>query len=330
MRILVYGAGVIGSVYAAHLHRGGHEVSVLARGRRLAEIREHGVVAEAVFSGRRIEAPVAAVETLAPDDAYDLVLVTMQKGHLDAVLPLLAANRCTPSVAFLGNNAAGPDPLTDALGADRVLMGFPMLGGFLDGPVVRYSSDGRDVKALRVVLGEPGGATTQRLRAIVEAFSQADIVVDVEPHIDAWLKGHVALVVPMLFALDRYDLDTDALARDRATLRLVVRAIREGLAVLQALGLPITPLRLRTISWLPVSVTAWIFSKIVASEYARVAFVGHARHATAEFDLLLGELRALASRSGLATPALDELCVRGPASPSTSTPSGRSGDARSR
>ena len=32
MRILVFGAGVIGSVYAAELHRAGHEVVVLAAG----------------------------------------------------------------------------------------------------------------------------------------------------------------------------------------------------------------------------------------------------------------------------------------------------------
>jgi len=32
MNILVYGAGVIGSLYAGRLHRGGHRVTLLARG----------------------------------------------------------------------------------------------------------------------------------------------------------------------------------------------------------------------------------------------------------------------------------------------------------
>ena len=39
MRILVLGAGVIGSVYASELLRAGHEVVVFARGRRLADLR---------------------------------------------------------------------------------------------------------------------------------------------------------------------------------------------------------------------------------------------------------------------------------------------------
>jgi len=51
MRILVYGAGVVGSQYAALLHRAGHDVSLLARGQRLADLREHGIVLQAVDTG---------------------------------------------------------------------------------------------------------------------------------------------------------------------------------------------------------------------------------------------------------------------------------------
>lgn len=308
MKILVYGAGVIGSVYAAYLHEAGHEVSILARGGRLADIREHGVVLEAATSGRRIEAKVPTVERLEPDDAYDLVLVVMQKGHLASVLPLLAASRRTPSVTFLGNNAAGPDQLVDALGAERVLMGFPSFGGYFDGPVVRFASEDGEARGLGLTLGELDGSTTPRLRAITRAFSAAHIEVAVEPHIDAWLKGHVALVTPILFALKRHGSDNQALARDRATLRLLARAVIEGLAALRELGHPITPFRLKSIAWMPLFASAFIFSKIIGSDYAKVAFVGHSANAASEFELLLGELRALIDESGQATPALDELC----------------------
>lgn len=37
------GAGVIGQVYAARLHEAGADVTLLARGKRLAELRAHGV-----------------------------------------------------------------------------------------------------------------------------------------------------------------------------------------------------------------------------------------------------------------------------------------------
>ena len=53
MNILVYGAGVIGTLYAARLRDGGHRVTVLARGQRLADIRCHGLVLENILSGVR-------------------------------------------------------------------------------------------------------------------------------------------------------------------------------------------------------------------------------------------------------------------------------------
>lgn len=311
MKILVYGAGVIGSVYAAYLHRAGHAISVLARGRRLAQIREHGILLESATSEERIEAAVPAVEQLEPGEAFDLVLVVMQKGHLPGVLPTLAKHTGTPAVAFVGNNAAGPDMLVDALGAARVLMGFPDFGGYFEGPVVRFTNQSGDTRRLVLTLGELDGSTTPRLRAIAQAMDAAGIDVEIEPHIDAWLKGHAAMVVPILFGLDRHDLDNRALARDRATLGLMVRAVRDGLRALRALGYPITPAKLASFLWLPTFLSRFVFTKVIASDFAQVAFAGHAASASAEFELVYRELRAAIEKSGVPTPALDELCGAG-------------------
>ena len=53
MRILVLGAGVIGSVYAGKLLEAGHEVVLLARGSRLADLQSHGLLLEDAESGNR-------------------------------------------------------------------------------------------------------------------------------------------------------------------------------------------------------------------------------------------------------------------------------------
>jgi ketopantoate reductase len=42
-KILVFGAGPLGSILAARLHQGGQDVSLLARGQRLTGLRSHGV-----------------------------------------------------------------------------------------------------------------------------------------------------------------------------------------------------------------------------------------------------------------------------------------------
>jgi 2-dehydropantoate 2-reductase len=232
----------------------------------------------------------------------------MQRGHLEAVLPVLAANGRTPTVAFLGNNASGPGELVDALGAQRVLMGFPGFGGYLDGPVVHFAAEGDADAALVLTLGELDGRRSPRIDAIVSAFAEADVRVEVEPRIDAWLKSHVALVLPFVQGLQRHGLDNEALARDKETLRAMARAVREGLRALRRLGYVVTPFRLRSICWLPTAVTAAILGKIAGSDFARVAFAGHAAVAADEFELLAAELRSLVAQAGVSTPALDALC----------------------
>ena len=72
MRILVVGAGVIGSVYAGKLSTAGHEVVLLARGRRLADLQGSGLILEEAQSGKRTALPVKAVAALDSADRYDL------------------------------------------------------------------------------------------------------------------------------------------------------------------------------------------------------------------------------------------------------------------
>jgi 2-dehydropantoate 2-reductase len=107
MKILVYGAGVVGSVYAAQLHQGGHDVRVLARGRRLANIQEHGIVLDELGSSGRQTFRVPPLEQLEPTEAYDLVMVLMQKGQVEAVLPVLAANKHLAPGRRIGSNPEG-------------------------------------------------------------------------------------------------------------------------------------------------------------------------------------------------------------------------------
>jgi ketopantoate reductase len=74
MRILIVGAGVIGTVYGAKLLERGHEVVVLARGDRLIELQRHGLILEDAERGHRTVLPVSVVDGVTAGDRYDLVL----------------------------------------------------------------------------------------------------------------------------------------------------------------------------------------------------------------------------------------------------------------
>lgn len=69
------------------------------------------------------------------------------------------------------NNAAGPGVMMDAVGRERVLLGFAGAGGTLSREVVSYTTTPAFLQ--HTAFGEPGGALTPRLRAIAAAFRSA-------------------------------------------------------------------------------------------------------------------------------------------------------------
>jgi 2-dehydropantoate 2-reductase len=307
-KILVYGAGPLGSLFAARLQQGGNEVSILARGRRLAELREHGIVVVDVLTEEQTITQVNVVDRLDRDDAYDLVLVIMRKNHALLILPVLAANRHTPNVLFLMNNAAGPRALVEALGQERVLIGFPNSAGYRQGHAVHCLTGTEEDKAY-VPFGEVDGRTTDRTREVARILESAPgFGAEIRTDMDAWLKYHVALLFPSLApAMYAAGVDNYRLARTRDLVVLALRAIREGFHVLHALGLPVTPSKYRVIEWLPEPILVLLVQRLLANPLMETALVKHAEAARNEVMHLIDEFMTLARTTPVPTPTIDRL-----------------------
>ena len=305
MKILVFGAGVLGSLYAARLQDAGHEVTILARGERVEQIREHGLVLLDSASGVETFTRVEVVEKLMPEDAYDLAIILVRKNQLADVLPLLAANQGVKSFLFMVNNAAGPDALIQAVGRERVLMGFPGAGGTRRGYIVEYAQVSAQTQP--TTIGELDGTRTARIEEVAAAFRGAGFPVSISSNIDAWLKTHVALVSPIANALYLADGDNYRLAKTRDGVVLMVRAIREGLKVLEASNIPITPAKYRYIRLVPEPILVSMMQKGFATQRAELVMARHANAARDEMGLLAAEFKQLAVQSGVPTPSMDLL-----------------------
>ena len=84
MRILIFGAGVIGSLYGAMLAEAGYDVSVYARGCRLESLTRDGLLYKR--KGKIRKAPVNILSRLEVEDRYDLVFLTVRENQLHAAL----------------------------------------------------------------------------------------------------------------------------------------------------------------------------------------------------------------------------------------------------
>ncbi len=172
MKVLVYGAGVIGMLLAVRLHESGHDVALLARGERVATLREEGILLAEVGSSDIRSVAVPIVDR--PADGYDLTVVTVRAHQVASVLEALEG--LDGDVLFLVNWAAGPEPLIAALGG-RVLLGFPALGGTMEGEVVRYRAPSPLTRLVRLPISEPDGVLSSRVERLGQGLAATPRVI---------------------------------------------------------------------------------------------------------------------------------------------------------
>lgn len=295
MRLLIFGAGVLGSLYAVKLLAAGHDVTILARGRRAAQLRDDGLVVQE-YGLNCLRAPVGVIESLDPGSSYDHVLVLVRNDQVESVLPALAANRATPCLVFMFNNLGGPQRLIDALGPDRVVLGFPGAAGerAADGSVVATV-----LPALiqKTTIGEIDGRFTPRIRTLAAALNKAGFPTAMSSRMDAWLKTHVALVSPIADAFYAAGGDLRLLADSRPRVIAMLHSIRRALLALRAQGIPVTPARMGSFEvlpeWLLVGACQWA----LRTSYADLIVARHATVAREEMDALSEQLRELVSQS---------------------------------
>ncbi len=309
MKTLFFGAGPVGSVYAHRLHQAGVDVTVLARGERHDWLKENGLVLRDGLTGQQDSSRVKVVSELKPDDEYDLVVVAIRKNKLRPVFEILAASPGIKNVLFMGNNALGFDEYTKHLPVEKLLMGFPGVGGGIREQVVHFADRERPKgKRRAITIGEIDGQSKERTVAIKSLFETAGVPVDVTMEIDGWLKYHVALIIPLAGALYKHDCDNYQTAKDKETLRTSVRAAKEGGRVVKALGFSKgQPFQLTLFYWLPEIVSMRGVRALLESKFAEVAFAMHARAARDEVEDLAREFQQLIAMSSVETPNIDTL-----------------------
>jgi 2-dehydropantoate 2-reductase len=304
MRILVYGAGAIGSLFAARLSEAGHDVAIVARGDRLAELRTFGIGLQNAVTGDYRTVRVETFDSLAPDYAGDLIIVALRAHQVSGALAVLAANLRTTDVLFLGHNATGAYDIVGALGWQRPLLGFPGAVASRDRSLVRYAMT---PKWMPTYLGELNGQRSHRVVAIAQALQEAGFPVAISPAIDAWLKSHASCIAPFVAALSAADGRPHQLGRTPDAILLALRGGKEAFQVLRARGTPITPPALAAYEWVPEPVMVKAIGLALRFRMASTLLDWESGAYEDECASLLAHLRALASVAGIATPALDSL-----------------------
>ena len=127
MKILVFGAGVLGCNLARNFFRAGKDVTLLARGKWAEEIRANGLRIKDKFSPRLSVSRIPVVTALEPEDIYDVIFVVLRYTQIDSILETLRANG-TKTIVFVGNNVQA-GALAASLPEKNVLFAFASSAG---------------------------------------------------------------------------------------------------------------------------------------------------------------------------------------------------------
>ena len=232
MRILVYGAGVIGANLAADLFASGRDVTLLARGPWADTLEKHGLTVRSAFFPKQRTWPIPVIRELKSGDAYDVIFVVMRYTQLDSVIPVLL-NNVSENIALIGNDPCAP-AYREKLRGKNVLFGFYMAAGHREPDrVVSFSLKKITIGQLR---DDP--ANEDLIRRV---FDGTKIKAIYEPNMEDYLLCHAAFVMPIGFACYHSDGDLKKISRDKVYLHRIIDANIEGYQAIENAGHEILP-----------------------------------------------------------------------------------------
>ena len=299
MKILVFGAGVLGCNLARNLFRAGKEITLLARGSWAEELQKNGLRIKDKFSPRVSVSRIPIVTELGPDDRYDVIFAVLRYTQIGSILDALRANR-TKNIVFVGNNVRAR-ALAASLPGKNVLFAFASSAGHRE----RDRVASIDLK--KITIGQlPDAPSNERL--IGQIFEGTKYKVAYEPNMEDYLLCHAAFVLPAAFACYKTDGDLKKLKGNTAYLSRMIDANREGYRALKNAGHEILPKDDKDFEGEAYRKTCLRFFKLIcATSLGKICVSDHAMNAVDEMSALNRDLKQFFNETGAEYPVWQEL-----------------------
>lgn len=299
MRILVFGAGVLGCNLANDLFRAGKDITLLARGKWAEEIQKNGLRIKNKFSPLMSVSHVPVVTELKADDAYDVIFVVMCYTQLDSVMDALRANKnkehrirrqqreCEIACRF----PAG----------ENVLFAFALSAGH------RESDHVASIDLKKITIGQLASEPSNE-RLIRQIFDGMKYKVVYEPNMEDYLLCHAAFVLPAAFACYKTDGDLKRLKGNTAYFSRMIDANIEGYHAIKNAGHEILPKDDKDFEGEAYRKTCMRFFKLMcATSLGKICASDHVMNAIDEMGALNRDLKRFFDENGAEYPVWREL-----------------------
>ena len=237
MKILIIGAGAIGTIYGYLLSKSGNQVCHYVKGTRYDKLKK-GINVELLDA--RDEKKPRLIEDLYKIDLrtdfsgnldYDFILVSMKHGSLESILKSFRDNNVKNTIVFFNGVWRDITYVNDFISSDQYLWGYPVAGGNMN-----YENNLLKAAVLdHVVLNEINNSKTRRLESISNTFKEASIKVETPANIIHWVWIHMAINAGVISTCLKYG-SASKFMDSLDGLKEGILTIRETLKVAEARG----------------------------------------------------------------------------------------------
>lgn len=299
MRILVYGAGVLGCNLANNLYCANKDVTLLARGKWAEQISENGLRIKHKLKLKEAVSHIPVITKLRQEDVYDVIFVVVGYTQLNSVIENLSDND-TKNIVLVGNNVQVTH-YASLLPEKNVMFAFALSAGH------REEERVASIDLKKITIGQLKGQPSNEM-LIGQIFNGTGYKVVYESNMEDYLLCHAAFVIPVAFACYYTDGNLKKLKGNDDYLKRVLEAGIEGYRAIEQAGHEILPTSDKNYESSGYRKFCMCFYRLMcATSLGKICASDHAMNAVGEMSALNEDIKKLFDETGAAYPVWQEL-----------------------
>ena len=280
MKVLIYGAGVIGCWYAVLFRKAGYDTTIYARGKRLELFQKEGLRYE--VKGKINKADVKIIDSLKNEDYYDFIFLTVKENQVHIALEELSHNT-SPNIVTMVNTIEGYENWERLCGDGRIIPAFPGAGGSFQNGILKAALTPYIIQP--TTFAEINGCRTDRLERLAKLFKSSKIPYQIVKNMQEWQLYHLAMVVPIA---DAYYMaknpqmtwkETDVMQKTAVQMKLNFRTLHKS-------GVVLSPRKMNMFRLLPIFILKIALIAVYKSNFVEMFMYQHAMNAPDEMRTL--------------------------------------------
>ena len=280
MRLLIYGAGVIGCWYAALFSQAGYDTTLYARGKRLETFRKNGLLYE--MKGTTYKAEVKIIDLLKKDDKYDFIFLTVKENQVHTALKELSLNT-SPNIITMVNTLEPYSNWEELCGKGRIIPAFPGAGGSFDNGILKAALTPRMIQP--TTFAEIDGSQTKRLLKLAELLKEAGIPYQIVKDMHQWQLCHLAMVVPIADAYYEAQ-NPKEVWRECEIMTKTAKRMKRNFNLLHDSGITLSPKKMNIFRYLSIFILKIGLTLVFRSNFGNVFMYQHSINAPDEMRRL--------------------------------------------